>query len=108
MSLGGVQVVDKDFLVIPGKEVRVRDRSMVESLTLRRPEFLPPSEIDSALIKVVQDNLGAKAEELVTMVSRQLGYKSTSPQLRRVILDRCEALVGAGKLVSKGDLLVVP
>lgn len=108
VSLGGVQVVDKDFLVIPGKEVRVRDRSMVESLTLRRPEFLPPSEIDSALIKVVQDNLGAKAEELVTMVSRQLGYKSTSPQLRRVILDRCEALVGAGKLVSKGDLLVVP
>lgn len=108
VSLGGVQIVDKDFLAIPGKEVRVRDRSMVESLTLRRPEFLPPSEIDSALIKVVENNLGAKAEELVTMVSRQLGYKSTSPQLRRIILDRCEALVGAGRLASKGDLLVVP
>lgn len=108
VSLGGVQIVEKEFLASPGKEVRVRDRSMVESLTLRRPEFLPPSEIDSALIKVVQDNLGAKAEELVTMVSRQLGYKSTSPQLRRIILDRCEALVGAGRLASKGDLLVAP
>lgn len=108
VSVGGVQIVEKEYLVSPGKEVRVRDRSMVESLTLRRPEFLPPSEIDSALIKVVQDNLGAKAEELVTMVSRQLGYKSTSPQLRRVILDRCEALVGAGRLASKGDLLVAP
>jgi len=108
VSLSWVQIIDKDFLAVPGKEVPVRDRSMVESLTLRRPEFLPPSEIDSALIKVVRDNLGAKAEELVTMVSRQLGYKSTSPQLRRVILDRCEALVGAGRLVSKGDLLVVP
>ncbi|UAY76419.1 DUF3320 domain-containing protein [Pseudoxanthomonas sp. X-1] len=108
VSMGGVQIVDKDFLAIPRKEVRVRDRSMVESLTLRRPEFLPPSEIDSALMKVVQENLGAKAEELVTMVSRQLGYKSTSPQLRRVILDRCEALVRAGRLVLKGDLLVVP
>lgn len=108
VSLGGVQIVDKEFLAIPGKDVRVRDRSMVQSLTLRRPEFLPPSEIDSALIKVVEDNLGAKAEELVTMVSRQLGYKSTSPQLRRVILDRCEALVEAGRLASKGDLLVTP
>jgi len=108
VSLGGVQIVDKDFLVIPGKEVCVRDRSMVESLTLRRPEFLPPSEIDSALIKVVQNNLGAKAEELVTIVSRQLGYKSTSPQLRRVILDRCETLVGEGRLASRGDLLVIP
>ncbi|UDI81085.1 DNA/RNA helicase [Xanthomonas citri pv. mangiferaeindicae] len=68
VSMGGVQIVDQDFLAIPGKEVRVRDRSIVESLTLRRPEFLPPSEIDSALIKVVQNNLGAKAEELVTMV----------------------------------------
>jgi len=108
VSLGGVQIVEKEFLASPGKEVRVRDRSMVESLTLRRPEFLPPSEIDSSLIKVVQDNLGAKAEELVTMISRQFGYKSTSPQLRRVILDRCEALVGAGRLASKGDLLVAP
>ncbi len=108
VSLGGVQIVEKEFLASPGQEVRVRDRSMVESLTLRRPEFLPPSEIDSALIKVVQDNLGAKAEELVTMVSRQLGYKSTSPQLRRIILDRCEALVEAGRLASKGDLLVAP
>jgi very-short-patch-repair endonuclease len=108
VSMGGAKIVDQDFLAIPGKEVRVRDRSIVESLTLRRPEFLPPSEIDSALIKVVQDNLGARAEELVTMVSRQLGYKSTSPQLCRVILDRCEALVEAGRLASKGDLLVVP
>jgi len=107
VSLGGVQIVDKEFLAISGREVRVRDRSTVESLTLRRPEFLPPSEIDSALIKIVKDNLGAKAEELVTIVSRQLGYKSTSPQLRRVILDRCEALVMAGQLTSMGNLLVM-
>ncbi|KQR18028.1 MULTISPECIES: DUF3320 domain-containing protein [Xanthomonas] len=107
VSMGGVQIVDQDFLAIAGKEVRVRDRSMVESLTLRRPEFLPPSEIDWALLKIVKDNLGAKAEELVTMVARQLGYKSTSPQLRRVILDRCEALVVAGRLTSRGDLLVM-
>lgn len=108
VSLDVVQIVDKEFLVVEGKAVRVRDRSMVESLTLRRPEFLPPCEIDIALIKVVQDNLGARADELVTIVSRQLGYKSTSPQLRRVILDRCEELVVTRKFASKGDLLVVP
>lgn len=106
LSLGAIQIVDQDFLVIPGNAVQVRDRSMVESLTLRRPEFLPPSEIDSALIKVANDNLGATPEELVTTVSRRLGYKSTSPQLRRIILDRCEALVGAGRLKEKADLLV--
>ncbi|KQQ71626.1 DNA helicase [Xanthomonas sp. Leaf131] len=107
VSLGGVQIIDQEFLVNPNKEVRVRDRLMVGSLTLRRPEFLPPSEIDSALIKIVKDNLGAKAEELVTIVSRQLGYKSTSPQLGRVILDRCEALVVGRRLMSKGDLFVM-
>lgn len=108
VSLGGVHVIDKDFLAVPGKEVHVRDRSMVDSLTLRRPDFLPPSEVDSALIKVVRDNLGAKAEELVMTVSRQLGYKSTSAQLRGVILDRCEALLEAGQLASKESLLVLP
>ncbi|PZP63139.1 MAG: hypothetical protein DI597_03615 [Pseudoxanthomonas spadix] len=34
-----------------------------------------------ALVKVVRDNPDDKAERLVTMFSRQLGYKSTSRNL---------------------------
>lgn len=107
VSMGGVQVVDKDFLAIPGKEVHVRDRSLVESSTLRRPELLPPAEIKVAVTKVVADNLGAKRDELVLIVSRQLGYRSTSTQLRQLILDQIEALRLAGRLADKGEFVVL-
>nr|WP_228735212.1 DUF3320 domain-containing protein [Xanthomonas euvesicatoria] len=101
VSTGGVQIVDQDFLAIPGKEVRVRDRSMVESLTLRRPEFLPPAEIKVAIVKVLADNLGAMPDELVLIVSRQLGYRSTSAQLRQLILDCSQELIFSGALIDR-------
>lgn len=107
ISLDGVKTIDGDFLVTPGQELKVRDRTTVDSLTLRRPEFLPPSEINVAVLKVVRDNLGAKPEELVTIVSRQLGYKSTSPQLRRLILDQCDSLVRSNSLSFRGEMLML-
>lgn len=85
----------------------MRDRSLVESSTLRRPELLPPAEIKVAVTKVVADNLGAKRDELVLIVSRQLGYRSTSTQLRQLILDQIEALRLAGRLADKGEFVVL-
>ncbi|MEA9731846.1 hypothetical protein [Xanthomonas campestris] len=80
---------------------------MVESLTLRRPEFLSPAEIKVAISRVISDNLGARPDELVLIVSRQLGYRSTSTQLRQLILDQIEALRLAGRLADKGELVVL-
>lgn len=57
----------------------------------------PSRKVPGSSVKVAFE-----ACQLVTIVSRQLGYKSTSPQLRRVILDRCENLVRAGRLKSSG------
>lgn len=107
IAQGQVKTINGNFLVVSGQELKVRDRTTVESVTLRRPEFLPPSEIDVAVLKVVRDNLGAKPEELVVIVSRQLGYKSTSPQLRRLILDQCDTLVRSNSLCQKGEMLIL-
>ncbi|PPT84080.1 DNA helicase [Xanthomonas arboricola pv. zantedeschiae] len=104
-SQGTVGLVDGAFLIVQGREVKVRDRSQVSSLSLRRPELLPPGEVDVAVVGIVKENLGAKPEELVHYASRKLGYRSTSPQLRRLILDRCEALVEKGLLAQKLDTL---
>jgi len=94
-----------DFLMTPGQEVRVRDRSEVGSSTLRRPDYLPPQEIDVAVLSIVNANLGASVAELVLQVSRQLGYRSTSAQLRAVIEDRIDGLVRLGKAKSDNGLV---
>jgi very-short-patch-repair endonuclease len=95
-----------DFLLWPGKEVVVRDRTSVSSTTLRRPELLPPMEIDVAIQNLVKENLGATLNEISLHVSRQLGYRTTSAQLRAALLVRAEVLVTKGKLELRGGVLV--
>jgi hypothetical protein len=60
----------------------VRNRSDVESNTLRKPEILPPEEVRVAIAEVVEENYGAERDQLVQAVARLFGFGSTSAQLR--------------------------
>jgi very-short-patch-repair endonuclease len=97
-----------DFYAQPGQVATVRDRSEVVSPTLRRPDYLPPQEIDAGIVDIIAANLGASPGELVLRVSRQLGYRSTSAQLRAVIEDRISSVVKTGKAREVNGLIVPP
>lgn len=96
-----------DYLLWPGREVIPRDRSGAESNTLRRPELLPPMEIDAAILSLVKENLGATLDEVALHVSRKLGYRTTSAQLRAALIARTEALVSKGRLEMRSGSLSV-
>lgn len=82
------RVVEKDdFYWRPGTDAVVRDRSSASSASLRKPEMLPPTEIRAALVQLVADNFGATEEQCVVAASRAFGFKSTSSQLREIIID---------------------
>lgn len=98
-----VEIVEGDFLLVPGQQVKVRDRSEVASLSLRRPDYLPPQEIDAALKSTVTENLGATMEELIQCVSRKFGFRSTSSQLRGVIESRTHKLIENGAFEWRGE-----
>ena len=95
------------FYVKPGQVVAVRDRSQVQSTTLRKPEMLPPGEIDYAAIEIVKVNFGASRKELVQALSRTLGFLSTSAQLSSVLGDRIDVLLQTGALQLQGEVLVL-
>lgn len=107
IAQASIAAVDGDFVTIPGRKAKARDRSNVTSLSLRRPDYLPPSEIDQSLLDIVTENLGATIDELVLFVSRRLGYRSTSAQLRAGIEDRVAALVDSKKLASNGSMITL-
>lgn len=81
-------VRDGDFLSKAGQETQLRDRSEAPSPSLRRIELIPPAEISTGIKKLLEGSLGATGDEIVTAVSRGLGFKATSSQLRDIIL-RC-------------------
>ncbi|PDT46653.1 helicase [Sinorhizobium fredii] len=95
-----------DFLLWPGSEITLRDRSNVTSPGLRRIEMLPPMEIDEGLKAAVKSSLGATFDEAINAVSRGMGFKATSSQLRDVIVSRIEHLKREGILAERDEMLV--
>lgn len=100
-------VMQNRFVSKLGAPIIVRDRSHVQSDALRKPEMLPPAEIDTAIDDIVRSNFGARPTEIVQAVSRSFGFKATSGQLRDVIQARVDSMVATGSLVKYGDNLVL-
>ena len=105
VALGRLQQ-DERFLSVPGTTSKVRDRSQVASSALRKPEMLPPAEIREAVLHIVRTNFGATSDQVVQTVSRAVGFKSTSNQLREAIQKVVERATADGALVVQAGLLV--
>ena len=99
-------LVGEDFLATPDQAIVVRNRSQVRSASLRKPEYLPPREVEAALLRIVEENFGASPDELVTAVARAFGFLSTSAQLRGVLETGVATLVRNGELILREGLYV--
>src|SRR5712691_2222402 len=67
------------------------------------------AEMRVAVLRVVDSKYGARRDETVTIVSRLLGFKATSSQLRAIINCEIDKLVSGGLLVTRDDgTLVCP
>ncbi len=96
------------FYSLPDQAVRIRDRSEVTSSGLRKPDMLPAAEIETALLKVVDDNYGATRADLAPAAARLLGFATTSAALKARLDDSVARLEAEGRLVEKNGLLVLP
>ncbi|WFU04526.1 DUF3320 domain-containing protein (plasmid) [Rhizobium sp. CB3171] len=93
------------FYTVANKEIVIRDRSDA-SLSVRRPEALPPTEIAAAAIAVLKENFGASKDQLVLAVARIFGFLSTSSQLRSVLELAIDDAVAAGQIVERDGMFV--
>lgn len=96
------------FYMRPDQVVTVRDRSDVISTTLRRPDMLPPTEIEQAMLDLVTANFGASRDDLIQSTARAFGFAATSSQLRTMLGGEIDRLVADRKLEFQSDLYVVP
>jgi very-short-patch-repair endonuclease len=97
----------EDFYSYPGGGVAVRDRSAAMSPSLRRPEMFPPAEIETALLSTVSRNFGATEDQAVQAVARAFGVKSTSAQLKDLIVEVMTTAISRGILVRRDTLIDV-
>ncbi|GIW86817.1 MAG: hypothetical protein KatS3mg108_1141 [Isosphaeraceae bacterium] len=83
----------------------VRNRETVASATLRKPNMLPPQEIDSAILHFVASHISARSDETTRFVARSFGFQNVGPNLRERIESRIAFLISEGKLVEDRDVL---
>ena len=88
--------------------VVVRNRSKVDSSSLRNVEMLPSSEINAAVLEAVQKNIGISVADCATEVARMFGYKSTSADLRQCLERHAQKLVAQGRLTTVNGQLRLP
>lgn len=98
---------DSGFLSDPNSEPFLRNRTNAISPSLKKLEMIPPAEICSGIVQVVSSNLGATEEEIVLTVSRMLGFKATSSQLRKVIGLQVDGLLNTARLRREENMIVV-
>ncbi|MCX6877039.1 MAG: DUF3320 domain-containing protein [Verrucomicrobia bacterium] len=82
-----------DIVTLGHTEVKIRDRSHLPvAAGPRKPEYLPPAELDLAICKVIEVNHGVSPDELPGAVCRLLGFSALGTGLRGVIDCRIAAL----------------
>ncbi|MEG1736087.1 MAG: DUF3320 domain-containing protein, partial [Comamonas sp.] len=96
--------MEEEFLDIPGRSIRVRDRSAAATANLRKLECLPPAEIRQAIVATLHSNLGGQRDELPAAVARLLGLSAVTAPVRELILAQLDALHASAKLEFNGTL----
>ncbi|SER38501.1 AAA domain-containing protein [Faunimonas pinastri] len=94
------------FYAVPGKDVVVRDRSATRSPSLRKPDMLPPAEVDAALMAEIDRNFGAPRKDLAIAAGRRMGFRATSAPLRTAMEQRLESLLAEKMLAERGGRIV--
>ncbi|WP_454817160.1 DUF3320 domain-containing protein [Labrys neptuniae] len=103
----GKVVRDGAFLALPTTVAILRDRSQANSPGLRRPEMIAGSELAAGITSLITTHFGATSDEIVQTIARQVGFRSTSAQLRSQILGVAEAMKSRGELGKDGSMWVV-
>lgn len=97
---------ENGFFFHAEKMIHLRNRQNVLSSGLRKPEMIAPHEVAAGALEIVKASLGATEDEIITAVSRMLGFKSTSSVLKRVISDVIKQQIRDNQLKEKDGLVV--
>lgn len=76
--------------------------------SMRKPEYIPPEEIESAMRSVAQYALGISVESLIVETARLFGFDRTGEKVRESFLEVYGELLRKGKLACTNDVVTTP
>ncbi|MDB5348771.1 MAG: hypothetical protein JWN86_18 [Planctomycetota bacterium] len=102
----GVLRSESDFITHAKQAVLlVRNRSNVDSVNLKKPEMISPSEVRRAIHLLVAEHVGVRDDEIPLLVARALGFRATSPRLKDMIEEVLADLIEKHTISRRDDKL---
>jgi len=98
--------VSDGFVSLPGAPIAVRNREATSSTTLRKAETLPPTEIQTAILAIVEACHGATPDQIVSGVLQAMGFKNCGPNLRQAVEAQLTVLEKASAITNKAGRYV--
>ncbi len=92
------------FLVLPGASIPIRNRELVSSPELRKPDMIPLVELRAGILALIDASHGAAKQEIPIAIARMLGFKNTSAQLRSLIESQIAGLARQGLIVETNGM----
>ena len=94
-----------NFLHVPTKEIRVRDRKNYTPLKI---EFISNAELEVAIKLVLKHQYSTPMKELAISVSRIIGFKSTSEQIADYITRVIKNMIYSKKIIQdpNGQIMI--
>jgi len=110
LSLRDGRVILKESFLWPVGLRKVAVRVPVEGVpdSMRKPEYIPPEEIENAMRLVAQYALGISVESLVVETARVFGFNHTGEKVRERFLEVYKELLKKGKLACANDVVTSP
>ena len=84
----------------------VRNRSLLES-SERKIELVPPNEIDSSLIEIVEISFSISRGDIISESLEMLGFGRATSNIASILNDRINILIAAGMLTEEGGKIIL-
>ena len=102
----GKVILKEDFIWPVGlREVVVRVPVEGVQGSMRKPEYIPPEEIENAMRLIAQYALGISVESLIVETARVFGFNHTGEKVRERFLEVYKELLRKRKLVCANDIV---
>lgn len=98
---------DDGFIWVPGLQPVLRNRANTVSPGVRKPEMISLPEIAGGAVEITWVNFGATQGQLVSEISKALGFKSTSESLRTRVMAGITTAIEDQRLVEANGLFQI-
>jgi superfamily I DNA and/or RNA helicase/very-short-patch-repair endonuclease len=109
LLLDDEKIIVKESFLWPKTKTTIKARIPILGVpeTKRKPEYIPPEEIENAIKSVVQYSIGISAESLIAETAKIFGFNPNTEKIRMRILNIFREMLRSEILCCKNDLITL-